>query len=105
MAGALSSEDGQLTGESAQIYFDLSYAFGAHAAGPAVSMIALPIGVTALRTERVIPRWAGWAAVFLGGVMLTPAILNRAAFFLLYAVTVLSFAALSIHLHRTREGV
>lgn len=103
MAGALSADDGQLTGESAQVYFDLSYAFGAHAAGPAIAMIALPIGLTALRsrTEAFMPAWAGWAALALGFVMLTPAILNRVAFLLLYALTVVSFAALSIHLHRT----
>jgi hypothetical protein len=100
IAGALSARDGQLTADTAQIYFDLSYAFGAQAAGVAIAMIALPTGLTALRTGRVVPRWAAWLALFLGIATLTPALLNRAAFLVLYAATVLLLAACSLYLFR-----
>lgn len=100
MAGALSARDGQLTRDSAQIYFDLSYAFGAHAASIAIGMVALAVGVIALTTGRPVPGWAAWFAVLFGVAMLTPAILNRVAFLILYSVTVLSFAALSLRLYR-----
>ena len=105
MAGALSAEDGQLTADTAQVYFDLSYAFGAHAAGVTFAMIALPTGLTALRTGRLLPRWAAWLALGLGVVMLTPALLNRAAFLILYSATVLLLAAFSVYLYRTSAGV
>ncbi len=102
MAGAMAARDGQLTADAAQTYFDLSYAFGAHAAGVTVAMIALPTGFTALRTGRLLPRWAAWFALVLGAVMLTPAILlNRAVFFVIYSAIVIGFGALSLHLDRS----
>jgi hypothetical protein len=101
MAAALSAEDGQLTSEGAQLYFDLTYAFGAHAAGITIAMVALPIGLTAFRTEGLLPKWAGWVALVFGTAMLTPAILNRVAFLVLYSLTVLLFAAFSIYIQRT----
>ena len=100
MAGAMSARDGQLTGESAQVFFDLTYAFGAQAAAVTIAMIALPMGLTALRTGQLLPRWAAWLALIFGVVMLTPAIMNRAAFLALYTATVVGFGALSVHLHR-----
>ncbi len=103
MAGALSAEDDHLSDATAQIYFDASYAFGAHAAGVTIAMIALPIGLTALRTGLVVPRWAAWLALFLGIALLTPAMLVRPAFLVLYTVTVALFAALSLHLDRNLE--
>jgi len=101
MAAALSSKDEQLTGTAAQIYFDLTYAFGAHAAGIGMAMVALPIAFTVVGTGRFLPLWAGWLAGVLGVVMLTPAILNRAAFLVLYTSAVVLTGALSVHLRRT----
>ena len=103
MAGALSARDNQLTPGTAQIYFDVSYALGAPAAGVAIAMVALPTGLTALRTGKVLPRSGAWAALVLGVAMLTPAILNRVAFFILYAATLLLFGACSLHLYGRRE--
>jgi len=102
MAAALSSEDGQLTGAAAQVYFDLTYAFGAHAAGIAMAIVALPICITAVGTGKFLPRWAGWVAGAVGLAMLTPAILNRVAFLILYSLAVLLTGALSLHMHRSR---
>lgn len=104
MAAALSAKDGQLTGEAAQIYFDLTYAFGAHGAGIAIAVMVLPVGITVLRTGRVLPLWAGWLAVVLGVVLLTPAMLNRTAFLVLYASAVVLAGVLSVHLYRTQYG-
>ena len=59
MAGALSAEDGQLTADTAQAYFDISCALGAPAAGVALAMVALPIGVIALRTGKPVGRLRG----------------------------------------------
>ena len=100
MAGALSADDGQLTSDTAQIYFDVSYALGAPAAGVAFAMVAIPTGLVALGTGQVIPRWAGWLALLVGLAMITPAMLARATFVLLYLLTVLLIAACSIHLRR-----
>ena len=105
MTAALSSQDGQLTGAAAQVYFDLTYAFGAHAAGIATAMVALPIGISAIGTGGVVPRWAGWVAVALGLAMLTPALLNRVAFLVLYPSAVLLIGSLSVHLHRSSGAV
>jgi hypothetical protein len=67
-------------------------------------MIALPIGLITLRTGLVVPRWAAWLALLLGIALLTPAMLVRPAFFVLYAMTVALFAALSLHLDRTERS-
>lgn len=104
MAAALSSQDGQLTGAAAQIYFDLTYAFGAHAAGIAMALVALPVGISSIRAGGVVPRPAGWMAVALGLAMLTPAILNRSAFLILYTAAVLLTGALSLHLWRSTRA-
>ena len=103
MAAALNAEDGQLSGETAQVYFDLTYAFGAHAAGVTIAMVAIPIGLTALRTRQIVPPPAAWLALIFAAAMLTPAIFNRAAFLLLYSMTVVLFAALSIHLAKSAQ--
>jgi hypothetical protein len=103
MAAALSAKDGQLTGSSAQLFFDLTYAFGAHAASITMAMVAFTVGICAVTTGEVVPRWAGWLAVAIGLAMLTPAILNRLAFLVLYTFAVLLTGALSVHLHRTKS--
>lgn len=103
MAAALSAEDGQLNGDTAQVYFDLTYAFGAHAAGVAMALVALPVAVTSILTGRVVPRPVGWVVAALGVVMLTPAILHRIAFLLIYATAIVLIGVFSVHLHRSPE--
>ena len=88
----------------AQIYFDVSYALGGPAAGVAFAMIAIATGLTALRAGRPVPRSAAWLALIVGLAMLTPAMLARPTFLLLYALAVLLIAACSVHLWRTEDG-
>jgi hypothetical protein len=99
MAGALSAEDGQLTPEAAQTYFDVSWSLGAPAAGVALAMVALPIGVIALRTGRPVGRLAAWASLALGVAMLTPVMLTP-WFGLPVGIAILLLAGLSIQLYR-----
>jgi hypothetical protein len=105
MAGALSADDGQLTGDTAQIYFDVSYALGAPAAGVAIAMVATPTALIALRTGRLVPRWAAWLALLVAIAMLTPAMLTRGAFLLLYLLAVLLFAGCSIQIYRAASSI
>jgi hypothetical protein len=103
MAGALSAEDGQLTGDTAQTYFDVSYALGAPAAGVAMAMVALPTAAIALRTGRPVGPWAAWAALLIGVATLTPVMLTQ-AFGLLFAFALLLLAGISIRLYREGSG-
>jgi hypothetical protein len=103
MAGALSAEDGQLTADTAQIYFDVSYALGAPSAGVGIAMVAVPTAVIALRTGRPIRPWAAWTALLVGLAALTPAMLTP-AFGLVTLLALLLLAGLSIHLYRERGG-
>ena len=100
MAGALSADDGQLTADTAQTYFDVSYALGAPAAGVAIAMVALPIAVIALRTGRPVSRPAAWVALGVGVAMLTPAMWTP-VFGLLFALALLFLARLSVALYRS----
>jgi hypothetical protein len=102
MAGALSADDGQLTGETAQVYFDVSYALGAPAAGVAFALAALPIAVIALRTGRLLPPWAAWLGVLTAVAMLTPLMLTP-AYSVLYVLVLLFAAGLSVRLFRLQE--
>ena len=104
MAGALSADDGQLTGEAAQIYFDVSYALGAPAAGVGFAMMAVPTAAIALRTGRLLPPGLAWAALLVGLAGLTPAMLTS-AYQLLYLLVLLSVAALSVRLYRNDRDV
>jgi hypothetical protein len=70
-----------------------------------MAMVALPIGISSIRTGGVVPRPAGWVAVTLGLAMLTPAILNRCAFLILYTAAVLLTGALSLHLWRSTRAM
>ncbi len=97
MAGALSAGDGQLTPDTAQIYFDVSWAFGAPAAGVAVAMVGLPIGLIALRTGRVLRPWSAWLVILLALVTLTP-LMWTAAFGYPFSLAVLLLGALSVRL-------
>ena len=98
MAGALSAEDGQLTAETAQIYFDVSYALGAPSAGVGIAMVAVPTALIALRTGRPIRPWAAWTALLVGLAALTP------AFGLVTLLALLLLAGLSLQLYRERGG-
>lgn len=106
MAGALSAEDGQLTAETAQIYFDVSYALGAPAAGVGIAMVTVPTAVIAMRTGHPIGRWGAWAALLVGVAALTPAMLTP-AFALVTGLALVLLAGLSIRLYRERtvDGV
>jgi hypothetical protein len=99
MAGAHSADDGQLTADTAQIYFDVSWAFGAPAAGIAGAAAAAPIALIALRSGRVLSPWAAWLVLLMSLAMLTP-IMWTAAFQYPLALAVLLLAALSIKLYR-----
>jgi len=99
MAGALSAEDGQLTADTAQVYFDVSYALGAPSAGVGIAMVAVPTAVVALRTGRPIRPWAAWTALLVGVVALTPAMLTP-AFGVVTVLALLLLAGLSIQLYR-----
>jgi hypothetical protein len=103
MAGALSAEDGQLTADTAQIYFDVSYALGAPSAGVAIAMVALPTGVIALRTSRPVGPAAAWAALLVGVAMLTPLMLTP-AFGVLFLLALLLLTGLSVQLYREGSG-
>ena len=103
MAGALSAEDGQLTKDTAQIYFDVSYALGAPSAGVGLAMVAVPIALISLRTGRFLRPWSAWLTLLVAVAMLTPAMLT-AAFKALFAVVIFSLAALSIKLYREGAG-
>lgn len=103
MAGALSAEDGQLTADTAQIYFDVSYALGAPAAKVAIAMVALPTALIALRTGRPVGAWAAWAALLVGVAGLTPVMLTP-AFGLVFLLALLLLAGFSIQLYREGSG-
>jgi hypothetical protein len=103
MAGALSAEDGQLTADTAQIYFDVSYALGAPSAGVGIAMVAVPTALIALRTGRPIRPWAAWSALLVGLAALTPAMLTP-AFGLLTLLALLLLAGFSLQLYRERGG-
>lgn len=101
MAGALSAEDGQLTADTAQVYFDVSYALGAPAAGVGIAMVAVPTAVVALRTGHPIRPRVAWTALLVGVAALTPAMLTP-AFGLVTVLALLLLAGLSIQLYRER---
>ena len=102
-AGALSAEDGQLTEDTAQIYFDVSYSFGAPSAGVGFAMVAIPTALIALRTGRPIRRWAAWAAFLVGLAALTPLMLTP-WFGLVTVIALVLLAGFSIQLYRERGG-
>lgn len=102
MAGAMSADDGQLTADTAQVYFDVSWAFGAPAAGVAIATAALPVALVALRTGRLFrPVWA-WLTLLMAIALLTP-LMWTAAFQYPAALAVLLLAAFSIQLFRAPE--
>ena len=103
MAGALSSDDGQLTGEGAHTFFDISYSLGAPAAGVALAMVAAPTAIVALRTGEPLRPVSAWLSLVLAVGFLSPAMLFP-VFGWLFAAGILGLAALSIHLYRDRPA-
>ena len=99
MAGALSAEDGQLTADTSQVYFDVSYALGAPAAGVALAMIAAPTALVALQTGRLVPGWAAWLALLVALAALTPVMLTP-AFAVVFGFVIALFAGSSVQLYR-----
>ena len=93
MAGALSAEDGQLTGDTAQVYFDVSWAFGAPAAGVGLAMVLAPLA-------SLLPsRPARWATLLLAAAFLTPVMLTP-WYQVPYVLVLALLAALSVALYR-----
>lgn len=101
MAGALSADDHQLNADTAQIYFDVSWAFGAPAAGVAIAMTAAPVALIALRTGRLVPPWGAWLTLLMALAMLTP-VMWTAAFQYPFALAVLLLGAFSVDLYRAQ---
>jgi hypothetical protein len=99
MAGALSADDGQLTADTAQIYFDVSWAFGAPAAGVAIAIATVPVALIAHRTGRLLPPWAVWLSLLMALAALTP-LMWTAAFAYPVGLAVLLLAGLSVRLYR-----
>jgi hypothetical protein len=57
-AGALRAEgDGAISGQAAQLYYDVSQMMGFPVAGVGFAVLAASVALVALRTGRVIPRW------------------------------------------------
>ena len=99
MAGAFSADEGQLTADTAQVYFDVSWAFGSPAAGVAIAMIAVPVAVTSLRTGRLLRPWSAWLGLILAVVLLTP-MMWTASFQYPAALAVILLAGLSVRIYK-----
>jgi len=93
---AMRAEDGELTAESAQIYFDLSFALGYPAAGVAMAVFATPIALIAMRADRPLMGWLAWLVVLVSLVMLIP----QLSILSLFAVPVVLLGTLSVRLYR-----
>lgn len=101
MAGAMRAEDGELTADTAQIYFDVSFAFGYPAAGIAMATLALPIAVVALRTNRRLLCWLAWLAVAAALVMVFPLVSLVGP---LFAIELFLLGTLSVWIYREGAG-
>ncbi len=102
MAGAMSADDGQLSADTAQIYFDVSWAFGAPAAGIAVAAAIAPVALVALRSDRLLRPWVAWLALLLALTLLTP-VMWTAAFQYPFTLAIFFLGAFSVILYRERE--
>ena len=72
LAAALRADDGELSEPLALALFDISYVFGSYATGIGFGVATLAIGVAALRSGALLPRWLGFVAVVTGISMVTP---------------------------------
>lgn len=101
LAGAARAEDGELTADTAQIFFDVSFAFGYPAAGVAMAVLAAPIALIALRTHRVLLSWLAWLAVAVALVMVIPVVSLVGP---LFAALVFLLGTLSVWMYREQAG-
>jgi len=72
VAAALRAADGELTEQLALALFDVSYVFGSYAAAIGFGVASIAIGMGALRSGLLLPRWLAWVALAIGVVMVTP---------------------------------
>ena len=72
LAAALRADDGELTEPLALALFDISYVFGSYATGIGFGVTSGAIGLTALRSGALLPRWLGFVAIGIGLAMVTP---------------------------------
>ena len=72
LAAALRAHDGELTEPLALALFDISYVFGSYATGIGFGVATLALGVAALRSGALLPRWLAVVAVVIGLAMVTP---------------------------------
>ncbi len=103
MGGALAAEDGQLNGDTAQIYFDVSYALGAPAAGVGLAAFAAPIALVALRAGAPVRPPTAWLTLLLALLLLSPLMLTP-AFAWVTGAGILLLAGLSVQLYRSEPG-
>ncbi len=96
LVAAMRAEDGELTAEAAQIYFDVSFMFGYPAAGLAIATFATPIALIAMRGGRPLMGWLAWLVVAVSLLMLIP----QLSILTLFAVPVVLLGALSVQIHR-----
>ncbi|MGH2980695.1 MAG: hypothetical protein ACRDKV_01450 [Solirubrobacterales bacterium] len=101
MAGAMRSEDGELTAGTAQVYFDVSFMFGYPAAGVAIAAMAAPLAMIAVRERLVLLSSLSWLAVAVALVMVIPPISLVGP---LYAVLLVLGGTLSVWIYRQPAG-
>jgi hypothetical protein len=94
--GAMRAEDGQLTAQGAQVYFDVSFMFGYTAAAVAMAVFAAPIALIAMRAGRTLTGWLAWLVVAVSAVMLIPTL----SILPLFALPVVALGALSVQMFR-----
>ena len=98
---ATRAEDGELTAEAAQIYFDVSFMFGYTAAGVAMAVFAAPIALIAMGAGRRLTAWLAWLVVAVSLVMLIP----QLSILFLFAVPVILLGTLSGRMYRVGPEV
>jgi hypothetical protein len=101
VVGAMRADDGELTAEAAQIYFDVSFMFGYPAAAVAMAVFAAPIALIALRAGRALTGWLAWLVVAVSVVMLIP----QVSILSLFAVPVTLLGTLSGRMYRVGPEV
>jgi hypothetical protein len=72
LAAALRADDGELTEPLALALFDIAYVFGSYATGIGFGVATLAIGIAALRSRALLPRWLALVALVIGLGMVTP---------------------------------
>jgi hypothetical protein len=101
MAGAMRADDGELTAEAAQIYFDVSFMFGYTAAAICMAVLAAPIALIAGRTGRPLTSWLAWLVMAVSIVMLIP----QLSVLRLFAIPVILLGTLSGRMYRVGPEV